>query len=322
MFADDFILAVTDAYLKLTHRNLVRRYRRIMLRQPNIAFPVRYSERMLWRKVVDRNPDFVTFSDKLATKDFIQRVCPDLPVPRTLWAGTAANEIPEALLQQDVFIKANHGCNFNHRSRGLPCDRAVLTKMTDEWLKTSYGHDGAGGQWTYDLVDRKIFVEETIGGDCIDLMEFNVRASNGRALLGSVMGKVKTPEQWYCYLDPQGGPTWGMQDTDGTPPPPLPSELNIAGPYLKAVRFAERLSVGTDYARYDFLWDGQTLYGGEITVFPAAGADDPLHSHVIKTLHDGWDLSQSYFLKTPQPGWKKIYAGALQRKLLSSRSTE
>lgn len=313
---DDFIFAVANAYFRVANRRLIRTYRRFNGRTPNIAFPERYSERMLWRKIVDRNPAFVIFSDKIAGKEFSQRVCPDLPVPKTLWVGTKAADIPDELLRRDVFIKANHGCNFNFRSRTFPSDRAELNRMADAWLRTSYGHGGAGGQWTYDRVERKLLVEETIGSDCADLMEFNIRASNGRALLGSVMGKVKTPEQWYYYLDPQGRPTWGMDAPEGSDIKPLPPELNLAEPYAQAVRFAERLSVGIDYARYDFMWDGRTLYGGEITVFPSAGADDPLHSYVIKTLREGWDLRQAHFIKTPQRGWKKIYASALKRKLL------
>jgi len=41
-------------------------------------------------KIIDHNPQFVLFSDKLATKDFFKRPLPDLPVPRTLWIGRDA----------------------------------------------------------------------------------------------------------------------------------------------------------------------------------------------------------------------------------------
>ncbi len=315
---DKLTLAIVNTGLKLTNRRLVRRYRRFNKRDPEIAFPRRYSDRMVWRKIVDRNPLLVTFTDKLGGKDYVRRVCPDLPVPKTLWVGTDANLIPEEILQRDVFIKANHGCDFNHRTYGRPCDRTALAALTSGWLKKNYGHDGAGGQWTYDRVDRKIFVEETIGLKGPELIEFNVRASNGRAMLGSVMGKVKTPDQWYYYLDPQGRATWGMSDLPGDAIKPVPPELDIAKPYEQAVRFTERLSRGVDYARFDFMWDGEALFGGEITVFPAAGGDDPLHPHVIRTMDEGWDLNQSHFLQTPQSGWRKIYANALKRKLQQS----
>lgn len=51
---------------------------------PNIALPGRYHEKMLWRKLFDRNPLFEVFCDKLATKDFVRKRTPGLKLPETL----------------------------------------------------------------------------------------------------------------------------------------------------------------------------------------------------------------------------------------------
>jgi hypothetical protein len=76
MERDDFIFAVANAVLCAKNPGLVRHYRRRYRRFPNIANPQLYSERMLWRKTVDHNPQFIVFSDKLATKDFLRQRCP------------------------------------------------------------------------------------------------------------------------------------------------------------------------------------------------------------------------------------------------------
>ena len=161
MFNDDFIFTVTNAVLYAKNMELVRRYWRTIGRLPNIANPQRYSERMLWRKIIDHNPQFVLFSDKLATKDFLKDRCPDLPVPRTLWIGRDANAIPDELLRGDVFVKANHGCGFNYRIRGGQYDRGNLQKTTKRWLGSVYGRKS--GQWAYSKVEPKLFVEESVG---------------------------------------------------------------------------------------------------------------------------------------------------------------
>lgn len=316
MLNDGFIFAATNAVLYAKNIGLVRRYRRTISRLPNIANPQRYAERMLWRKIVDHNPQFVLFSDKLATKDFLKGHCPDLPVPRTLWVGRDADAIPDELLRGDVFVKANHGCDFNHRIRGGQCDRDALRTKTEQWLGSVYGRKG--GEWAYSMVEPKLFVEEAVGDAEANLIELNVRACNGKAILSSVLGKCKTPSQWSVYLDPEGAPTPGMRDPEGSRVVPLPKGLAVMEPYRRAVQFAQKLSVGVDYARFDFLWNGSELFGGEITVYPAGGFLDPANSLANAVTMTGWDLMQSHFLKSQHTGWMRIYADALRRRLKAS----
>jgi hypothetical protein len=91
--------------------------------------------------------------------------------------------------------------------------------------------------------------------------------------------------------------------------------LAVVEPYRRAVGYARQLSVGVDYARFDFLWNGQDLFGGEITVYPAGGMRDPANSVTRDVLLGGWDLLQSHFLKSPQAGWTRRYAEALKQEL-------
>ena len=313
IFNDDFIFAAANAVFYIKNARQVGRYWRKRGRLPNIASPNRYSERMLWRKLVDNNPQFVVFSDKLATKEFIRNRCPDLPLPRTLWAGSDAGMIPDELLRGDVYVKASHGCNFNHRVRGGQCDRTVLREKTSRWLASVYGKKA--GEWSYSVVEPKLFVEEAVGDVETGLLDFHVRAGNGKAILGSVMGQCKTPAQWHSYLDPEGTPTLGVHDAEGSPIVPSPRVLAVIEPYRRAVRYARQLSIGVDYARFDFMWNGRDLFGGEITVYPAAGMADPANTLTRDALLGGWDLMQSHFLKSQHTGWMRIYAEALMRRL-------
>lgn len=310
---DRLIVAVGNAVLYTLHPKSVRRYRRHVGRLPDIAYPGRYSERMLWRKLVDHNPQFITFSDKLATKDYCRRICPDLPLPRTLWVGDDANAIPDELLSGDVFVKTNHGYNFNYGIRGGRVDRVKLKNTTDLWLDSVHGMET--DQWAYSMIEPKLFVEEAIGNAAEDLLDFSIRASNGRAILGSVTGHNKTPNSWITYLDLEGNPTAGAKDEDGKPPTPLPEGMDIRRPYRLALQHTARLSGGVDYARFDFMWNGKDLYGGEITVYPSAGIHEIKNSSVHAALVDGWDLGCSHFLRTRHSGAVRIYADALKRLL-------
>jgi hypothetical protein len=312
MLFDALIFAIANAWLYAGNFRLVRYCWRFNRHLPDIANPQRYSERMLWRKLVDHNPLFVLFADKLATKEYLQRRCPELALPRTLWIGRDTDEIPDAVLAGDVFVKANHGCGFHWRIRGGHCDRAALRQVSRRWLAAVHGR--TFGEWAYSQVEPKLFVEEAIGDAETDLVEFNIRASNGRAILGSVLGRCKLPDQWLVSLDVAGAPTRGTRDAEDGPIALLPPGLEIREPYLRAVRLAERISVGVDYVRVDFMWNGSELFGGEITTYPAAGLKDPANASVAALIGDGWDLRHTHFLNAPQSGWKRIYAGALRRR--------
>lgn len=189
--------------------------------------------------------------------------------------------IPDECLQGDVLVKANHGCDFNYRVRGGRWDRSVLREKGQRWLTSVYGK--LTGEWGYSQVEPKLFVEEAVGDEDAGLIEFQVRASNGTAMLGSVMGHCKTPAQWFAYLDPDGNQTLGMNDPDGSPIVPSPRALAAIEPYLRAVEYTRRLSVGVDYARFDFMWNGRDLLAGSHGVsggrshgsreFPSPGRD-------------------------------------------------
>ena len=309
---DSFIFAATNAVFYAKNARLIRHYHWHIGRLPNIANPNSYAERMLWRKLADHNPLFVVFSDKLASKEFSRQRCPDLSIPRTLWVGDSADEIPEGLLRQDVFVKANHGCDFNYPIRAAQCDRADLRKTTDRWLHSVYGVRNQ--EWAYSQVTPKLFVEESVDDTEKNLTEFNIRASNGKPILGSVIGKCKTPAQWVVYFDPEGMPTRGMTDADDSPIKPLLRDLAVSEPYRQAVQFTKQLSIGVDYARFDFMWNGKDLFGGEITVYPAGGNAHSANAQVNACILEGWDISQSHFVKSQQRGWKRLYTGALKRQ--------
>jgi hypothetical protein len=309
---DDLIFAVADVVLYRQNKGLVKCHRGASGLEPNLANPQRYSDRMLWRKILDHNPMFVIFADKLATKEFIRQVCPELPLAKTLWVGKSSDEIPDELLKGDAYVKANHGCDFNYRIRGGRVNRTELRETTRKWLATTYGQEG--GEWAYSQVKPMLFVEVAIGDAEVDLIEVQIRASNGREVQGSITVKDKTPARHMYYLDVEGNPAPHAEAPDGAPLETSPYGQAILPPYRKAIEYARRLSQRIDYARFDFMWNGKELYGGEITIYPAGGFREYGNAFGRELVLQGWDLSCSHFLTVRHTGWKEIYAGALRRR--------
>jgi len=317
---DSLVLVTTDVVLRATNRRLVKKYVRLNGRRPRIADPRRYAERMLWRKLINHDPQFVVFSDKLATKEYCRRICPELALPPTLWIGTDADAIPDELLAGDVFVKTNHGYAFNIEIRNGHVNRQEMKEKTDRWMKSVHGREDC--QWAYSQVEPKLFVEQAIGAAAGDLLEINVRASNGTPILGSVIGHNKMSDMWIVYLDTAGNPTAGPNDVDSVPGKHPPDGIAISEPYQRAVEFTKRLSVGVDYARFDFMWNGSDLYAGEITVYPAAGINDIGNASVHAAIIAAWDLSVSHFLTSHHSGLKGVYANSLRRTIQRRASAD
>lgn len=268
---------------------------------------------LFWRKIFDHNPLFVTFCDKLATKEFIKSRVPEAELPETLWVGTDVADIPDRLRNDGVVLKANHGSTFNYFGGYAEHERAALRKLGAKWMRTDYGRSKF--EWGYFGVRKLLFLERKLsfpeGGALVDV---SVRCTDGKAILASATTGNKTSAQRFSYFDVEGRrcPQCDAKIPDDER---LSADFRLPPSFPLAVEYAERLSVGIDYARYDFLCLGEKLYPGEITVYPGAGltaADDAgLDAVVVRE----WDLRKSWFLRTPQRGWKKPYALALREHL-------
>jgi hypothetical protein len=142
---DAALFALWRAAAWLRHPRRMNRNRRHARHWPNVARPGTLMERMLWRKLFDRNPLFVTFADKLATKDWVAARCPGLAVPRTLWRGTDPAAIPDEVLRPGVVVKANHGSGFNLFLRDAAPSRAEVELLARRWLAAEFGR--SRGEW-------------------------------------------------------------------------------------------------------------------------------------------------------------------------------
>jgi hypothetical protein len=308
------IFALMNAWCYLRHAKLVWWHHRRLDYWPNVAHPQTYCERMLWRKILDHNPLFVTSADKLLAKDYVQARCPDLNLPETLWVGTDADNIPAEALRGDVFIKATHGCNFNLQLHDSTVNRTELKHLTDAWLHEDYSEKL--GEWAYSAVEPRLMVETSIANAEHPLLDFQMRAAKGTCLLGSVTGHNKTSRQWLAYLDKHGNPIPGLGYGDfNAGNDPVTTSQAFRDQYQKVIRLSELLSQDFDYARFDFLWNGLELYGGEITIYPGAGLAEIGDPTVRKIIMEGWSLLDTHLLTAPQPWPLSIYANALKRTL-------
>lgn len=292
-------------------RRVLRRNRGQGLWRPNVARPLNANEKYAWRKVFDHDPRFVLLSDKQAVKEWVGRLALPIQMPRTLWCGTDARDMPAEVLEGDVVVKATHGWCMNLFARDRKEPLEIWLDRANAFMSASHGHRDQ--EWAYFHVPRRLLAEEVIRpatGCLIDLKLYTFGTHVEQIVLISNRGSERVGAIW--EPDPQGHfvrldiKTAVSEEIDSHPLPDCIGE---------AIRLASHIGADFDHLRVDFMTDGACLYLGEITVYNLGG-----HAHWTGDVSDtplnrSWDLRRSWFLRSPQTGWRQLYASALRRAI-------
>jgi len=111
-------------------------------RWPNLDTPQTLNEKVLWRKLYDRDPRLPDLVDKIKVKDIVARQFgTDVIIP-TLAVYNTVEELDFSVLplsRPPYVLKANHGSTFNVFIKDRSFDsKAVRAKLT-RFLKVNYG---------------------------------------------------------------------------------------------------------------------------------------------------------------------------------------
>ena len=308
------ILFCARLYLLAAHPVLVSRFIEHLGFWPNPAVPRRYHEKILWRKIVDRNAIFVHLSNKLAAKRSARRRCRALAIARVLWVGTDPWSLPIALVRQDVAVKANHAAGTNiFVTDGQP-EYAKVVKKADRWMLR--WHHRRHGEWGYRDVPRLLFIEEKLvlgGGDLPTDIKVHVFSTGVSHIwvADKLSGRSRT---YSADLTP-------LEVRDRTYPNQeqiLPDSPASQALIRQALELAPRLLGGLDYARIDFMVAGNRLYFGEYTFYPGGGHDPGLDRALAERAEELWDLRASDFLRKRHRGLVRLHAEALRAAIATN----
>lgn len=279
-------------------------------RLPNIALPKSIVEKFLWRKIFDHNPLFADVSDKLAAKSYAKRLCPDIEIPEVLWTGTDSREISNALLTSDYILKANHGCRFNAFLPDANHTPDALHLRTKNWLARKFGGDM--GEWAYGQINPALFIEKMIIGDNGQApIEYKIHACKGKATWGYRVEQSPGHPDILTIFDRNGTIHAPTPSPDG----PAKNHGHDIGLPAGLIEMSETLSADFDAVRVDTYASGGKIHFGELTVYAASGYAQFGNAQLDQHWNQSWDLRNTWFLQTPQSGWKSDYAAALRQHL-------
>ncbi|MBI2055006.1 MAG: hypothetical protein HYT39_02825 [Candidatus Sungbacteria bacterium] len=233
--------------------------------------PRSFSQRIVWKKIYDRNPLLPIVCDKYRVRQYIKDVLGEEEAEKVLipllYASDNPDTIPFDSLSGGYIVKPNHNSGSNIIvEKGVAPDREKIISDLKKQLKSAYGvfkHE-----WAYKKIKKRMFVIEKllkdanggilkdykfhmIHGKCAFIqVDYDRFSSHSRSLYDSNWNFIKTTLKY------KQGPITSR-----------PYELG------KMLLLAAKLSKGFDYIRVDLYNIGDRIYFGELTQYPGSGVE-------------------------------------------------
>ncbi len=315
---------MSDKVLSLIRWAILLRYPRLSYwywkvghykRIPNPANPQTANDKFFWRKIFDRRPEFTEISDKLLVRDWLKRNSINIEGPPVLWSGTDPADIPGHLLSGGVVVKANHGSRTNLFLQEAPPNRSVVNRKLRKYLRKPHGRKKL--EWGYFGVSRKLFVEKIIPNMVAEfkIFTFGERVERLQIIYGRFSEEGISADVW--LPDGQGG--WTL--FEGSPEITRNANRPMPETTQQALDVARQIGDHFDHMRVDILTDGHSLWFSELTIYNLAGMIPIVGRDPAEGVNTSWDLQKSWFMQTPQSGWKKLYADRLRKVIASADQT-
>jgi hypothetical protein len=306
-----------DTVIYILHPRLTWQFIARYGRFPRISCPLDANEKMLWRKLFDRNPKFVVFSDKIQAKEHVRQTIPGIRTADVVWQGLDITSVPSSILASRGWLKAAHGSGLNVRLGDGAVDLDKLQQTTRRWLK--HRHHKPHGEWGYSKVQPRLFIEKDLsvtgGSGVVDII---VYVFCRQVLLMTATTGEKTGQDRVGLFGPTGERLKAspVDPLTGSLPDPLGPDYQLPVPARTLCDLAIRVTDDCDHLRVDFMWNGEALYFCEGTVYPGGGYRAYSDKCILDDMGKAWDIGNSWFLTAEQRGWRRWYAEWLKSNLV------
>lgn len=245
------------------------RYWMFFHRGINWKSPERFTEKIQWLKIYQRNSQYTIMVDKYLVKQYIEnRIGKQYVIP-TLGVWENVQEIDFNKLPDQFVLKCTHdsGGVFICKNK-REFDIKSVKKKIRKRLKSKYYL--LGREWAYKDVKPRIIAEEyLIDKKTNDLRDYKIFCFNGIPKLIQVDFDRFTNHKRNIFTT-----DWEMIDAEIQ----YPSEASIDIPKPKCLNemlnLASTLSTGIPYLRTDFYVVNEKIFFGELTFYHGSGFEN------------------------------------------------
>jgi len=266
--------AFFDLWEKLTgYRSEKKIFKKIMGYGLDLKNPLSYSQKVVWKKIYDRNPLLPIVADKYRVRQYLKDVLGERGAEKILipllYVTDRPATIPFDNLPEEYVIKANHGSGMNiivEKTR--PVDRKQIITQCRKWLSKPY--DFQYHEWAHQKIKRKIVIEKLLRDENGKIpIDYKFLIFHGRCHEIQVIYErfADTSVGWYA-------PEWNYLNIKGTGQWEKTADYMEKPAHLNSMTaLAELLGTPFDYIRVDLYLVNGRIYFGELTNYPASGRD-------------------------------------------------
>lgn len=260
-------------------------YRGATGRKLDLKDPERYSQKLQWMKLYDRDPRYTVMVDKARAKEWAAGIIGPQHIIPTLGLWERFDDIDFDALPDRFVLKCTHDSHSaiicKDKSK---LDKAEAKKKMEKALKRRFFYEGR--QWPYKDVPPRIlaepYMENKATGDLRDYKFFTFRGQPRVMYIATGRGTGETYGDFYdmefTHLD------LNIDHVCAPVPPEKPAM------FAEMIQAAQALAEGTPQVRVDFYEvDGQ-FYFGEMTFFHCSG--------FISFQPDDWDFQFGQWMPT------------------------
>ena len=237
--------------------------------QLNLNNPKSYNEKIVWKKINDRNPLLPITADKYKVRSYIKKAlggkkAKEILIP-LLYVTDKPVTIPFESLPSTFIVKANHDSGSNIIVKNSHFDKKEIIRTCRRWLRISYGLEKL--EWMYQPIKRKIIIEKLLLDDDghipkrYNFQMFHGKCKSIHAIFSNKMNisSVSSFDEKWNFLSVK---------ISGYPQGP---KIEKPKNYEIMLELAEKLAEAFDHVRVDFYNLNGKIYFGELTHYTASG---------------------------------------------------
>jgi len=254
----------------------------------NLKNPKTFNEKLQWLKLHDRRPEYVTYVDKYAVRDYIKDTIGEEYLIPLIGVYNSVDDINWSQLPNQFVLKCTHGSSSNiictdKRKLNIKDAKSKLKKwMNKNWF-------WYGREWPYKNVKPRIICEKYMVDESgKELKDYKFMCFNGevKCIFVCTNRNFPTGMNIDIYDINWNLMPFGRPDHPGTGVK-IPRPRN----FDKMVKYAEKLARNIPFIRIDYYEVNGHLYFGELTFYPASG--------FAKFVPESYDYLLGSWLKLP-----------------------
>ena len=272
----------------LNYRFEKKRFLRYNGYEVDLKNPKTFNNKVVVKKLFDRNPLLPKTADKFLVKDIVSNI-DGLNIIPTLFYGDNPLDIRFYDLPKDFIIKGVHYSGSNMIVR--EGDNVNLEKIISHCIYLlNTGIHFHSHEWLYRKIHPALIIEPLLMDKSGNIPpDYKFFAFNGKVQLIQVdrdrFGKIKR-----CLFDTKGNIIKG-----NILYPSIESEIGISNNLLnKAIKIAEKCAHKFDFVRVDLYIFSGKIYFGELTHYPGSGKSKIEPFELDYQLGSYWNLGD-YF---------------------------